>query len=614
MAQALLPTGYRRRYASVVFGVLQPPAAALLAEERAALGDLREVLATAESSGEALGLLRQATADLDSVFLLVVVGEFNAGKSAFVNALLRGDVLREGVTPTTAAVTLVAYGDERTERQATDGLVQVTAPSPILRDLRLVDTPGTNAILRHHERLTQEFVPRSDLVLFITSADRPFTESERAFLAEIRSWGRKVVFALNKVDLLATPDDLRAQLDFVAAGVRQLLGFEPEIFPVSARRARAALGLADPAERSREWDASGFAELEAYLQRTLDDVGRVRLKLLSPLGVAERILTEQRAATSARLAVIRDDLRTSEQIDRLLDLYVQDTRRDFEPRLADLENVIRQLAERGNDFFEDTVRLGRVWDLFHAERIRGEFEREVVADTAEQIDRRVQDMIDWLVEQDVRLWRSISAELDRRRAAGGDPAQAAVTGPFETDRRAVLQGVATRAREVLQRHDHRREAEDIGTAMREAVTQAGLLQVGAVGLGAALVGLIGTVAADVTGLLAASVLAGVGLFILPMRKRRAQTEFRERTDELRERLTESMREELNRQLDASVQRVRDAIAPYDRFVRAERDRLSELEATLDRFEQRFASLRAGIEMLGTSTVAGADRTTVSAER
>jgi hypothetical protein len=300
-------------------------------------------------------------------------------------------------------------------------------------------------------------------------------------------------------------------------------------------------------------------------------------------------------------------LRTSEHIDRLLDLYVQDARRDFEPRLADLENVIRQMAERGNEFFEDTVRLGRIWDLFKAERIRTEFERDVVGDTGEQIDRRVQDMIDWLVEQDVRLWRSISAELDRRRAAGGDPAHAAVAGPFETDRRAVLQGVATRAREVLQRHDHRREAEQIGTQMREAVTQASLFQAGAVGLGAATVALVSSVAADVTGLLAAGVLAGVGLFILPMRKRRAQTEFRERTDELRERLTESMREELNRQLDASVQRVRDAVAPYDRFVRAERDRLVELEASLDRFEQRFATLRAGIEMLGPSTTDGAGR-------
>jgi len=569
----------------------------ILARARALLGDVRETLAQAGAPEPALAAVRQAGADLDSVFLLVVVGEFNAGKSAFVNALLHDAILREGVTPTTAAVTVVGFGEERTERTAADGVVYLTVPSPMLRDLRLVDTPGTNAILRHHERLTQEFVPRSDLVLFVTSADRPFTESERAFLVEIRSWGRKVVFILNKVDLLQSSDELRTQLDFVAAGARQLLGFEPDIFPVSARKAQSALALDAADARSQAWNASGFAALDQFLRATLDDIGKIRLKLLSPLGVVERVLGEQQAATRVRLGVLREDLQSSEQIDRLLALHGDDARRDFEPRLAELENIIRQMAERGVAFFEDTVRLGRVWDLFKAERIRDEFERVVVADTAEQIDRRVQDTIDWLIDRDVRLWKSVSQELDRRQGSGGDGTRAAVSGPFEVDRRAVLQGVATRAREVLQRHDHRQEALDVGASMRDAVTQAGLFQAGAVGLGAATVALLTGMAADVTGLLAASVLAGVGLFILPMRKRRAQAEFQTRTDELRERLTESMRDELTRQLEQSIQRVRDAVAPYDRFVRTERERLGELEATFERFESQVSSLRAEIEML-----------------
>ena len=68
----------------------------------------------------------------------------------------------------------------------------ITAPVEMLREINIVDTPGTNAVRREHEALTREFVPRSDLVLFITSADRPFTESERAFLQSIREWGKKV--------------------------------------------------------------------------------------------------------------------------------------------------------------------------------------------------------------------------------------------------------------------------------------------------------------------------------------------------------------------------------------------------------------------------------------
>ena len=78
----------------------------------------------------------------------------------------------------------------------------VTAPVELLRDVHVVDTPGTNAIIREHERITADFVPRSDLVLFVTSADRPFTETERAFLEQVRGWGKKVVIVINKIDIL----------------------------------------------------------------------------------------------------------------------------------------------------------------------------------------------------------------------------------------------------------------------------------------------------------------------------------------------------------------------------------------------------------------------------
>ena len=91
------------------------------------------------------------------------------------------------------------------------GLEIIAAPLDLLRTINIVDTPGTNAVRREHEALTREFVPRSDLVLFVTSADRPFTESERAFLQSIRDWGKKIVLVVNKVDLLRD-DEAREQV------------------------------------------------------------------------------------------------------------------------------------------------------------------------------------------------------------------------------------------------------------------------------------------------------------------------------------------------------------------------------------------------------------------
>src|SRR3954454_4258261 len=89
------------------------------------------------------------------------------------------------------------------------GLLERTFPAPFLDEITLVDTPGTNAIIREHEALTQKFVPRSDLVLFVTSADRPFTESERSFMADIREWGKKTTVIINKLDLMKSDEDVQ---------------------------------------------------------------------------------------------------------------------------------------------------------------------------------------------------------------------------------------------------------------------------------------------------------------------------------------------------------------------------------------------------------------------
>src|SRR5436190_16518676 len=95
--------------------VLNDMQARFLREEKEALAEVRTALAGLDVSRETLTTLQNAILQLDELFLLVVVGEFNAGKSALMNALLGAGqerVLAEGVTPTTSRVTLVKWGPE----------------------------------------------------------------------------------------------------------------------------------------------------------------------------------------------------------------------------------------------------------------------------------------------------------------------------------------------------------------------------------------------------------------------------------------------------------------------------------------------------------------------
>jgi len=310
-------------------------------------------LASFGASKEDLDTLRQAAQDLEELFLLVVVGEFNSGKSALINSLLGAELLEEGVTPTTISVNILRYGNDGKERWLSEQLLEREYDSPLLRDVAMVDTPGTNAVLREHQELTEQFVPRSDLVLFVTSADRPFTESERAFLEMIRGWGKKVVLVVNKIDLLRDDRELQQVTGFVAEKVKLLLGFQPQLFAVSARRERESSGSGDPS----------FARLRSFIAETLTAENRVRLKLASPLGVAGRILEKYRATAKDRLALLAEDARAGESIATQLDSYRIDTRAQLAPRLHEVENIIYEMEKRADRFFDETFRLARLFDL-----------------------------------------------------------------------------------------------------------------------------------------------------------------------------------------------------------------------------------------------------------
>ncbi|MDQ3410664.1 MAG: hypothetical protein M3509_00950, partial [Chloroflexota bacterium] len=429
---------------------------------------------------------------------------------------------------------------------------------------------------------------------FVTSADRPFTESEREFMATIRDWGKKIVVIINKVDLLRDEKSVAEVVEFVRESIQRLLGFTPEIFPVSALLAEQAKALGDknPDERQRLWERSRYEPLERYIIRTLDQEGRVRLKLLNPLGVADHLATLYQAATEERLTILKDDVTTIENIERQLILYQEDMRRQFGYHLTRVENIIARMLSRGDQFFEDTIRIGRIFDLIKTDRIRAEFEQVVVGDTERRIDTTIDELIDWMVEQDLRTWQAVNEYIDRRRLSRyEDDLIGEVGGLFRYDRKALLDAVSSRASEAIEQYNPKAEAHELSRSVRNAVATVAVAEAGAVGLGALVVAAASTAAVDITGILAASVLAGIGLFVLPMKRRQARRDFHERADELERRLLEVMREQFDHELERSVERIREAISPYTRFVRTQTERLTGYEAELAAIANELRSLR-----------------------
>jgi small GTP-binding protein len=534
--------------------------------------------------------LDDTLAHLDELFLLVIAGEFNSGKSSFINALLGDKVVAEGVTPTTDRITLLRYGAEPSELPLEEFLLQRSFPADVLQRLTIVDTPGTNAIIRQHEELTREFIPRSDLVLFVTSADRPFTESERAFLAAIQEWGKKIVIVLNKVDLLE-PSEVDQVIGFISENTRDLLGFTPEIFPVSSRLAqRARNGAGDEV-----WQASRFEAVERYILETLDEEQRVRLKLLSPLGVAQHLASKYLLVVDSRLATLRDDFASLDNIERQLDLFRDDLTVDFKFHLTEVENVLSEFELRGMQFFDETIQLRNIWQLRNSDLVRESFEAEVVGDLPQQVEQRLNGLIDWMIDKNLRLWQSVMDYLQRERVpqhrAGliGD-----VGGSFDYNRAALLDSVARRTQEVVATYDRETESRALSEDVRNAIVATGLAGVGAVGLGALVLTIFQTALLDFTGLLAAGAIAALGMFVLPAKRRQVKKEFHAKLVELRERLLATMRRQFATELDQMLTRIREAIAPYTRFIRGQRVLLVDVQRDLAEVDAELGRLRAEI--------------------
>ena len=210
--------------------------------------------------------------------------------------MLGDKFVAEGILPTTNEISVLRYGNKKGREQTEDGFFNIEIPAELLQQVRIVDTPGTNVILQRQQRLTEEFVPRADLVLFVLSADRPMTESEVKFLTYIRKWGKKVVFVVNKTDLLESERDVDEVMKFVKENATRLLGVsDPAVLPVSSRNALKAKKRGGRYARDSEFISSRFGEFEDYVMSFLGGSGArageaLRLKLSTPLNVSELLL------------------------------------------------------------------------------------------------------------------------------------------------------------------------------------------------------------------------------------------------------------------------------------------------------------------------------------
>ena len=172
----------------------------------------------------------------------------------------------------------------------------------------------------------------------------------------------------------------------------------------------------------------------------------------------------------------------------------------------------------------------------NSERLRGEFERRVLADTSHAIEHHVNELIDWLIDRDYRQWQAVMEFIERRSLQHTDQMIGQVRGEFDFNRQNLLKSIGRSAQEVVDSYDREAEALKLAKDVQRAIIQTAAVEAGAIGLGAILVVILNTTFLDVTGILGASALAALGLYVLPYRRQKVKAQLRTRISDLRRRL------------------------------------------------------------------------------
>jgi small GTP-binding protein len=558
--------------------IIDPQVQALVRREGQLLVHLRETLERGQV--EERRRVDDLLATLEDLFTIVIVGEFNAGKSSLINVLFGAKLRVEGPIPVDDRISVLRYGEQQTIRPLSDFVVEQTYPIDFLRNITLVDTPGTNSIVLRHQEITEDYIPRADLVLFVTSIDRPLSESERKFLEYIREWGKKVVFVLNKIDT-KEPAEIDQVLDYLKTNIRSIFGFDPVIYPVSAKT------------------RSGFDALENYIFKVLSEKERVRIKLQAPLDTVQSLAKKQFVMIESRRELLVADKARIESIVAQLEKARADLVSNFKQFVVRIDNLMMDLERRGVDFLDRYVRIQHFMLLRDSLRFREEFDRQVFQGFKGNVDATIQESVDWLVRENMKLWNGTVEEF--HHSATADAHDREVVGrvgrEFAYNREEVYSRMRAQAEQRLASYDVNVESRRIIDNAIRAVIQSFGLGAGALGLGYLITSAVSSMALDVTGLTAATMLLVTSFLILPYKRSKAKNEFKQRIDELRGTMGESLERESSTEIERMIRSISGAFEPYQRFYATESEKIEEFARKLAEIEAQSKEISIAIERL-----------------
>lgn len=281
---------------------------------------------------------------LEAPFTFVIVGEVKAGKSSFINALLDTDkeICKVAPMPMTDTIQQILYGETERIEEINPYLKKIYQPVEILKEIAIVDTPGTNTIVAHHQEITERFIPYSDLIVFVFEAKNPYRQSSWEFFDYINAeWHRKIVFVLQQKDLLPEAD-LKINFDGVVEHAKKKGISDPKVFAVSAKL-----------EQADFHDISGFKEIRSYIENNITGGKAPELKFQNNVHTLLTISAKLDDSMKNRISQYEADVKFREEIKELIQTQHLKTTKQIEVLSDNLLDSYDNITRQKLDDLED---------------------------------------------------------------------------------------------------------------------------------------------------------------------------------------------------------------------------------------------------------------------
>ena len=557
----------------------------------AALTALLGLAADMQREPSTLDTLQNMLKDIREPLLFVVVGEVKAGKSSLLNALFGQEFCKVDVLPATDRIYIFKHGPRE---QTIDVSAQVTEryqPIAFLEDFNIVDTPGTNTMVAEHQTITENFIPRADLILFVFSVVNPWGASAWELLRFVnQKWLKKVVFVLQQADL-RDPGEVEVIQRHLRETAQQKLGFTPPIFAVSARQ--AFLARTSGADKTRLWEDSRFGALEEHISLMVDESKHGLPKLISACQTASVILIDSGMRVRNILATIVRDEEQLTRLEGILATRKEQTLRQVSGFLRGIEQACRRCETEGQALLERNLSFWRTWRLvFGKAEWREKFQSDLETKMRELIQPQVDNALQ-LLETDLRsLWPQLQDTMENQ-FKGDARVQLNQTIPdFARQRRELLQSIELT---LVERIAGRGMEAQLERMFRETANwlrvPAGVAAAG--GIVTLIAAMSSAAMADVTGIVAASAFVA-GTFVAFGRRRKILAEYHRQMDLKREELVAAIEQQLQHGIDLFYAEIGSVFAPLRAFCSAERKRFDPLLSRVREVEKTLAVLSAEI--------------------